>query len=107
MFGVSRENIIDFIIEQIDDGFYPVLDLDFNVFYNIHDADEKIHKALVYGYDKGNKWFFMSMINNGTFKEEAVPFDVFMSAYGGPLSYFNKKDIESLIVENSFMALLY
>ena len=32
VFDVSQENIIDFIIEQIDNGFYPVIDLDFNVF---------------------------------------------------------------------------
>lgn len=70
MFGVSRENIIDFIIEQIDDGFYRVIDLYFNVLYNTPGDDEEMHGALVYRYDKINNCFFMPIISNAIFKEE-------------------------------------
>lgn len=92
---VPVENIIGFLIEQIDSGNYVILDLNYKRIL-FPDTDEfQLHETLVYGYDLEKKEFIVPIMKKGVFKENKVSFDVLVKSYQESFDYY-QNDINRL-----------
>ncbi len=95
LLDVPAEQIVRFLMEQIDSGNYVILDLNYKKIL-VQDTNEfQLHETLVYGYDLEKKEFIVPIMGKGVFKENRVSFEVLVKSYQESYDYY-QKDINRL-----------
>lgn len=79
--SVTAEEITRYLMDQIDQGVYVILDLNFPRLYDIESTNFILHETLIYGYDAEQRIFYAPLLKNGVFKEVMVPFENIEKAY--------------------------
>lgn len=92
---ISDEQIVSFLIEQIDNGNYVVLDLNYKRILFPETDEFQLHETLVYGYDLENREFLVPLMKKGVFKESRVDFEILTRAYQESFNYY-QRDINRL-----------
>lgn len=87
---VSEKEISQFLIDQIDNGYYIILDMNINKLYDSASMDFRMHETLIYGYDTKCKRFLTPLLLNGTFKEKSVSFESVEDSYKDILNYYRQ-----------------
>ena len=85
MLNVSIDKFIDYIIDKIDNGYYIIVDVDYNFLinavFNLELSEPGVHEVLIYGYDNDKKVFFVPVLYKGIFREVTVDFNILKKAY--------------------------
>ena len=90
LLDIPAEQVVGFLIKQINSGNYVILDLNYKRIL-FPDTDEfHLHETLVYGYDLENKEFIVPIIKNGAFRESRVSFEVLVKSYQECFNYYQK-----------------
>lgn len=79
--SVPTDEIVQFLINQIDINNYIVIDINFGRLNNIDSSQMYFREALIYGYDTEREEFLTPMLSYGGFKETRVGFKVLALAY--------------------------
>lgn len=80
----SPNEIIGYIINELDNGNYIIIDLVFG-----HELQEtKIHEMLIHGYDTSTNEFMVPFLINNTFRETRVSFEEVRLAYESARNYY-------------------
>lgn len=90
--SVSSDDIIDYIKEKINQGYYIILDLNYNKL-KCENENFWLHETLIYGYTQTE--FATPILINGVFRQEKIAFDVVKSAYEDACKYY-KEDLNRL-----------
>lgn len=84
----SPETIIDYIIDNIDSGYYVLLDVNYRRLY----GDEQsfyLHEVLLHGYDRQKEIFYAPTLTSG-FVEDVIPFEDLKCAFADVLKYYHE-----------------
>ena len=92
---ISAEQIVSFLIEQIDNGNYVVLDLNYKRILFPETDEFQLQETLVYGYDLENREFLVPLMKKGVFEESRVDFEILTRAYQESFNYY-QRDINRL-----------
>lgn len=95
IFRVKPDEIISYIIQNIDSGKYVIIDLNFVKLYSDNDGFN-LHETLIYGYDCDSQEFVIRELHNGVFKEEKVSFQKVEEAYSDVYDFFNSDKLQLL-----------
>lgn len=86
--SISKSDIIDFLICEIDKGNYVILDVNYNKIANRSREVFRFHETLIYGYNKKEKVFYSPILSNGIFRQEKISFDCMAESYGDAVLHF-------------------
>lgn len=90
IFNQKPALIIDIIKYFLDSEKYVILYVNQNRILNPSEESVWLHEILIHGYDNNSKAFWVSVLRNGHFKSESIPFDVIQMAYQDIYEYFLK-----------------
>ena len=79
--SVSADKIVQFLINQIDENNYIIIDVNYKKLKDRDSLQFWLHETLIYGYDTENEEFFTPMLSHGTFKETRIGFEELALAY--------------------------
>lgn len=92
VFSIKDDEIVDFIIEQINNNRYVILDLNYDrLFYNESTTSFWLHETLIYGYDSQVKKFITPVMTNSDFEELEIDFDTIRLAFLEAQKYFSQE----------------
>ncbi len=101
MFSVPSDKIVDYLKNQIDQGYYIVLDLNYNELYPREGSnDARLHESLIYGYTEEDE-FVVPVLVNGNFRGSKIPFERIRKAYEDILE-FHVLDLNRLYYRRHF-----
>lgn len=86
----SKKDIVDYLIEQIDNGVYVIVDLNYRRINGKNDNTFWLHETLIYGYDKSTKEFLTPLLSDGSFKESRISFDKLEDAFDDAIKYYSE-----------------
>lgn len=90
IYNMSEENIVNYIISQINSKMYVILDLNYNRLFNVQIQEFWLHEVLIYGYDACLEEFILFLLEKGAFKEIRVSFNLIKLAYKEARTYYLK-----------------
>lgn len=88
VYSVSSKEIVQYLVEQIDKGYYIILDLNYKKLYDSDSQKFWLHETLIYGYDTEKEVFFTPLLKSGSFKEVQVKFKTLCKAYDDSINYY-------------------
>lgn len=92
IFSVKDDEIVDFIIKQINNNRYVILDLNYDrLFYKENTTSFWLHETLIYGYDSQTKKFITPVMTNSNFEELEIDFDTIRLAFLEAQKYFSQE----------------
>lgn len=89
---VPSDHIVEYLKEKIHQGYYVILDLNYNKLKNENNSFW-LHETLIYGYTCDG--FYTTLLKNGSFVPQCVPYDIIKAAYDDVLNYY-KADVNRL-----------
>ncbi len=90
---VKPIQITNFIIEQINNNKYVLLDLNYKKIIKQDSSGFRLHETLVYGYDCETKEFLTPVLTKGNFKPKRISFETLISAYTDARNYYYQDNI--------------
>ena len=90
IFDVSSNDIIDFIIREIDKGNYLIMDVNYNKLRASNSSSFWFHETLIYGYDTDTQEFITPLLSNQSFKETRISFQVIKDSYEDILDFYTQ-----------------
>ena len=87
---IDKQEIVSFILNEIEYNNYIILDLNFHKILNIEPHKFHLHEALIYGYDIGEDIFLSSIIKGGQFREIKIPFKQLEESFEDVVNYYNQ-----------------
>lgn len=97
---LSRNNISEFIIKNINSKKYTILEVDCAKLLGQHE-ESKIHEIMVYGYNLEKKVFYIPYLENKQWYEKEINFDNLEQAYIA-LNSLNDNSLEILMTKRWF-----
>lgn len=85
---IPSEEICDFIIKQVENDSYVLMDLNYEKLRDEFSEKLLIHETLIYGYDKSAGTFKTPILTKDLFKEANISFNVVKKAYQDALDYY-------------------
>ncbi len=104
-YNLASDQLIDYIISEIDQGNYLVIDVNLNKLTNINATTFFRHIVMIHGYDILSQEFFVPIYSNFTFKEIRVKFDAFKASYEDAQNYFYQNENEIFRRRNFFLGI--
>lgn len=94
IFDFSSNDIIEFIIHEIDKGNYLIMDANYNKLLGRSSSSFWLHETLIYGYDTDTKEFITPLLSNQAFKETRISFQAFKDSYEDILDFYTQNNDE-------------
>lgn len=99
--ALHPDNLIEFIIQQINRDKYIILDLNYQKLYDTNKEHFWLHEALIYGYDLENQEFIIPVLKHGIiFVEKRVPFSKIIEGYKDVIQYY--RDDKARLLDRRF-----
>ena len=86
--SVPTNEIVLYLIECINKGYYVILDLNYKKLLDCNSSDFQLHETLIYGYDSDKRIFFTPLLKNGSFKKVQITYETLCRAYNDSINYF-------------------
>ncbi len=102
---LHQETIVDEIRDNIDNGFYTIIDIEGSKAYDYVESPG-VFQFLIYGYDSKKRVFFGPSIFGGTWHESEVEWNHFVAAFNVRKAYSREKAIASAARQNPFPYIL-
>jgi len=90
---ITGDNIIDYLISKIDEGYYIILYTNYNALYGNNNSEPWFHETLIYGYDKEEQVLYSPLLKRGRFCESKISFEQMRIAYLQAKDYY-KENLE-------------
>lgn len=90
LFDISSNEIIDFIIREIDKGNYLIIDANYNKLLGRNSSSFWFHETLIYGYDTDTQELITPLLSNQSFKETRISFQTFKDSYEDILDFYTQ-----------------
>lgn len=75
IFSVTKDNIVDYLIDKINQDTYIIIDLNYPRINGVDDVFW-LHETLIYGYDTQTKEFLTPLLSDSGFKKSKIRFKV-------------------------------
>lgn len=95
--SVHSRSIVDYLKQKIHQGYYVVLDVNYNKLKN--DNGFWLHETLIYGYTSTG--FYTTILKNGSFVSQCISYDIIESAYDDAWEYY-KADVNRVFYRRAW-----
>ncbi len=90
IFKVEKNVVVDLLVNQIDQGYYVVLEMNSRKIFDPKTEEFLLHESLIYGYDEKKQIFFAVNLDNSGSKETQISYNRVREAYADARDFFLK-----------------